>query len=57
MYMMAEPFRHSTSFGICWVDGHASMEKVYTIRQGRDSPINGECRGANAYKYFYFRRK
>ena len=57
MYMQAEPFRHSTSFGICWVDGHASMEKVYTIRQGRDSPINGECRGANAYKYFYFRRK
>ena len=57
MYMLAEPFRHSTSFGICWVDGHASMEKVYTIRQGKESPINGECKGANAYKYYYFRRK
>ena len=57
MYMQAEPFRHGTSFGICWVDGHASMEKVYTIRQGKESPINGECKGANAYKYYYFRRK
>ncbi|MBQ4107116.1 MAG: DUF1559 domain-containing protein [Lentisphaeria bacterium] len=57
MYMLAEPFRHNTSFGVCWVDGHASMEKVYTIRQGRESARNGECKGANAYKYFYFRYK
>ena len=57
MYMKAEPFRHSTSFGITWVDGHATMEKVYTIRQGKDSPVNGSCRGAGAYKYYYFRNK
>ena len=57
MYMQAEPFRHNTSFGICWVDGHASMEKVYTIRQGKDSPNNSSCRGANAYKYYYYRNK
>ena len=57
MYMQAEPFRHGTSFGICWVDGHSSMEKVYTIRQGKESPTNGSVRGANAYKYYYFRSK
>ena len=57
MYMQAEPFRHSTSFGICWVDGHATMEKVYTIRQGKESAVNGNCRGANAYKYYYYRNK
>ena len=24
MYLRAEPFRHNTSFGIAWVDGHVS---------------------------------
>ena len=57
MYMKAEPFRHSTSFGITWVDGHATMEKVYTIQQGKNSPINSACSGAGAYKYFYYRNK
>ena len=57
MYMQAEPFRHSSSLGITWVDGHSTLEKVYTIRQGRESPTNTLAQGANAYKYYYFRSK
>ena len=57
MYMQGEPFRHSTSFGIAWVDGHSTMEKVYTIMQGKDSGVNSGVRNANAYKYYYFRNK
>ena len=57
MYMLAEPFRHTTSFGVCWVDGHATMEKVYAVRQGKESSVNTACSGGNAYKYFYFRQK
>ena len=57
MYARAEPFRHGTSFGVTWVDGHATMEKVYTIMQGKNSPTNAGVRDANAYKYYYFRNK
>ena len=57
MYLRAEPFRHSTSFGVAWVDGHATLEKVYTIMQGKNSPINAAVRDANAFRYYYFRYK
>ena len=57
MYLRAEPFRHNTSFGIAWVDGHSSLEKVYTIMQGKDSPINTAVQGSNAFRYYYFRNK
>ncbi len=51
MYIKAEPFRHSTSFGITWVDGHSSLEKVYTIRQGKTGT------SWPTYKYYYAARK
>ena len=57
MYMRAEPFRHGTSLGVAWVDGHATLEKVYTIMQGKESPTNTLVQGANAYKYYYYRNK
>ena len=57
MYLRAEPFRHSTSFGIAWVDGHSSLEKVYTIMQGKNSPTNASVRDANSFRYYYYRSK
>ena len=58
MYMQVEPFRHSgNSMGITWVDGHATLEKVYTIKQGKESPINAAIRGGMTYKYYYYREK
>ncbi len=57
MYMKNEPFRHASDFGVSWVDGHATMSKVYTIRQGKESATNSACRGAGAYKYYYYRQK
>ncbi len=54
MYERAEPFRHATSFGICWVDGHASMEKVYTIKQGKTSP---SVPSGETWRYYYVRQK
>ena len=58
MYMQVEPFRHSgNSMGITWVDGHATLEKVYTVKQGKESPTNATIRGGNAYKYYYYREK
>lgn len=56
MYLKAEPFRHSTNMGIAWVDGHATMEKAFTIMQGKEGQ-RGETQGANAYRYYYFRDK
>ena len=55
LYMQAEPFRHSgTSMGICWVDGHSTMEKTYVIKQGKESAT---LKGAMTYKYYYLRQK
>jgi len=55
IYMKAEPFRHSgTGMAVTWVDGHSTLEKTYTIKQGKESPI---VKGANAYKYYYVREK
>ena len=58
MYIGYEPFRHGgKQMCVSWADGHATAEKVYTIKQGKDSPTNNECRGTNAYKYYYYRDK
>ena len=55
MYMQVEPFRHSgNSMGVTWVDGHATLEKVYTIKQGKESAT---LKGAMTYKYYYLRQK
>ncbi len=55
IYMEAEPFRHNgTSMAITWVDGHSTLEKTYTIRQGKNTAT---LTGGNAYKYYYLREK
>ena len=58
MHISHEPFRHSgNSMGITWVDGHATLEKVFTVKQGKESAAYAAVRGANAYKYYYYREK
>ena len=57
MYINYEPFRHGgSSMCINWADSHASVEKVYTIKNGKSGPTSLTS-GANSYKYYYYKKK
>ena len=57
MYISHEPFRHGGSnMCINWADSHATVERTYGIKSGKEGPSN-QTSGANSYKYYYYRDK
>ena len=57
MYVGYEPFRHGGKLmGICWADGHATAEQVYTIKQGKHSDRSDLVK-ADPNRYYYYRDK
>ena len=57
MYIGAEPFRHGGKIMcVSWADGHATAEKVHTIKQGKHSDRSDLVK-ADPNRYYYYRDK